>query len=743
MELEKWLGSDNKIGIDIWNKKYRFEGEDLDSWFDRVSGGDEDVKRLIMEKKFLFGGRVLANRGTQDTRKISLNNCYTLARPEDNIESLYDTAKRMARTFSYSGGVGISLDNVAPRGAKVNNSAKSSSGVVSFCELYNTTAEIIGSEGRRSALMLSLSSEHPDLEEFIDAKINTKNLTKANMSVTASDNFMDFVEANYSEWKCKYLLTFTRETGETVEKFIDPKVIFDKLAYNNWNTGEPGLVYWDRIKNWTMLSDHPEFEFSGLNPCGEMPLPAYGACCLSSINLIEYIANNEFNFEAFTKDIPTIVKAMNNVLNEGLPLHPLKEQQETVAKWRQIGIGVFSWASMLMKLGITYGSDESIELAKKIARTLLNESVKASALLAKDYGAYPAYNYQYIIKSKFYQENLDDETKAMVASYGLRNSQVLSIAPTGTLSTLLNVSGGIEPLFSIAYNRRTESLHGESVSYKVYDPTVAEIMKELNITDEKDLPDYIITSEEIPYMNRIKMQAAWQQYIDASISSTINLPNSATIEDIRTIYIEAWKAGLKGVTVYRSGCAREGILTTDINSMSASQTELKRGDWKPIAPDTIYPKIKLKTGCGELMLFPGWSPSEQKFQEIWIKKIGSGGCERSIEAIAIEASAVFRLGGELYNLEKAFKKLEVCPSFRDARKAGKRLSRGNSCADCILKALQKFEADKKKEVIEELVDEVVEEGTRAVLNSCPECGSELTATGGCFTCPECFWSKCG
>lgn len=476
-----------------------------------------------------------------------------------------------------------------------------------------------------------------------------------------------------------------------------------------------------------------------------MPLPAYGACCLGSINLIEYIKDNKFDFETFKSDIPAIVKGMNIVLDEGLQLHPLKEQRETVAKYRQIGIGIMSWASCLMKLKIRYGSEESIKLASEIAKTLLNESVKASALLARDEGIYPAYNYDYIVKSKFYQENLDEETKTLVDSYGLRNSQLLSIAPTGTLSTLLNVSGGLEPLFATSYTRRTESLHGESVSYKIYDPTVEELMKELNITDEKDLPDYVITSQEIPYMERIAMQSAWQQYIDASISSTINLPNSATVEDIKNIYIEAWKAGLKGVTVYRDGCARAGILTTDATTTSAS--ELKRGDWKPIASDTIYPKIKLKTGCGELMLFPGWSDKEQSFQEIWIKKIGSGGCERSIEAIAIEASAIFRLGGNLYNIEKAFKKLETCPAFTNARKTGKRLSRGNSCADCIVKALQKFETDKKKESID-TIDGDVEEGTPSCIdkienkNTCPECGEQLIATGGCVSCMSCGYSKC-
>ena len=738
MELEKWLDPDNKIGIDIWNKKYRFENEGFNEWVNRISGNDSEVKRLIEEKKFLFGGRTLANRGLDNkTNKATLANCYVIP-VDDNLESIFKANGEVARTYSYGGGCGICLSKLCPIGMKVNNAAKTSSGAFSFADIFDLTTATIGQFSRRGALMLALSSEHPDLEEFITIKSDLKKLTHSNISVMASDAFMNAVVNNE-----EYTLSFTRtDTGETLNKIINASDVFDKLVYNNFMYAEPGLLWWSKITSWFMNSQDPSFKLECVNPCSELALPAYGACCLGSISLIEYVNDNQFDFEKFKKDIPVVVRAMNIVLDEGLILHPLKEQRETVAKYRQLGIGVMSWASALMKLGITYGSDESIELAKKIARTLLNESAKASALLAKEYGTYPAYNYDYIVKSKFYQENLDQETKDIIELYGLRNSQLLSIAPTGTISTLLNISGGIEPLFAISYNRRTESLHGESVSYKVYDPTVAEIMTDLSIAEE-DLPDYIITSEEIPYMNRIKMQAAWQQYIDASISSTINLPNSATTEDIRNIYIEAWKAGLKGVTVYRSGCAREGILTTGTNDASASPVELKRGDWKPIAPDTIYPKIKLKTGCGELMLFPGWSPSEQKFQEIWIKKIGSGGCERSIEAIAIEASAVFRLGGELYNLEKAFKKLEVCPSFRDARKAGKRLSRGNSCADCILKALQKFEADKKKEVIEELVDEVVEEGTRTVLNSCPECGSELTATGGCFTCPECFWSKCG
>lgn len=292
MDIEEWLGYNN-LSIDIWKKKYQFEDEDFSSWLDRVSGNDPDIRRLIEEKKFLYGGRILANRGTQDKRKIVYNNCYVLEKPSDNIESLYDTAKYMARTFSYSGGVGISLDDIAPRGAKVNNSARNSSGAVSFCDLYNTTAEIIGSEGRRSALMLSLCSEHPDIEEFIDAKSNIGKLNKCNMSITASDDFMNAVECglfNYRTW-------FQRETGELIEKYIDPNKIFNKLAYNNWLSGEPGLIMMDRIKNWTMLSDDPEFEFAGLNPCqplGEFVKTSNGFVKIENVTNDVYLDGNSY-----------------------------------------------------------------------------------------------------------------------------------------------------------------------------------------------------------------------------------------------------------------------------------------------------------------------------------------------------------------------------------------------------------------------------------------------------------------
>ena len=263
MNVEQWLGEDNTIGIDIWNKKYRNGNESLEEWFDRVSGGNSELKKLIEEKKFLFGGRILSNRGLNGEEKVTYSNCYVIAPPEDSIESIYESRKKLARTFSYGGGCGIDISNLAPAGAKVRNQAKATSGAVSFMQGYSNTTEEIGQNGRRGALMISMDCTHPDLEEFIDIKTKDNSVTKANISVKVTDDFMKAVE-NDDDW----VLSFTRdETKEVIEKTVKAKELFDKLCENNWNWAEPGILYWDRIKSWNLLSNNSEFEYAGVNPC--------------------------------------------------------------------------------------------------------------------------------------------------------------------------------------------------------------------------------------------------------------------------------------------------------------------------------------------------------------------------------------------------------------------------------------------------------------------------------------------
>ena len=561
----------------IWKNKYQYKDESFNEWVARISGGNPKIAKLIRERKFLFAGRILANRGLyRDNIKVTYSNCYVLQPPEDNIESIFDTAKNLARTFSYGGGVGIDISRLRPNGAAVHNAAKTTSGAVSFMDLYSMTTGLIGQKGRRGALMISMDISHPDIEEFIDVKTDLQKVTKANISVRISDEFMEAVK-NKETYTCKFIV---QSTKEEIIKEVNAYDLFMKLVKNNWDYAEPGILFWDNIKKHHLMSEDKEFAYSGVNPCAEEPLPSGGSCLLGSINLAEFViqpfgTSATFDSNKFKACVRESVIALNQVLDEGLDLHPLQEQKISVDKYRQIGLGVMGIGDMLIKMNMRYGSDKSIDLCKFIARTMLNEAVKQSSLLAKEYGPFKEYKKEAILKSKFFNDNIDNDIKELVKLYGLRNSQLLTIPPTGSISTMLGISGGIEPIFNISYIRKTESLHDEDVYYKVYTPIVKEYMDLKSITDEKDLPDIFVTAMNLDYEDRIKMQQAWQQYIDASISSTINLPYETTVEDVYEIYIEAWKHNLKGVTIFRDGCKRSGVLINEKPKDEKEENDLK------------------------------------------------------------------------------------------------------------------------------------------------------------------------
>ena len=264
MDVREWLGKDNELGVNIWENKYQHNNETFDEWLDRVTDNNDEYKRLIVEKKFLPAGRILSNRGLyKEGVKVTYSNCYVIPPPEDNIESIFDTAKSLARTFSYGGGVGIDISKLAPRGAKVNNTAKETSGSVSFMDLYSMVTGLIGQNGRRGALMISIDCNHPDLEEFIELKTDLDKVTKANISVRITKEFMDAVKNN-----AEYTLSFTREeTGEKIEKVVNAKDVFRKLCVANWDFAEPGILFWDAIEEWNLLSNNDEFKYAGVNPC--------------------------------------------------------------------------------------------------------------------------------------------------------------------------------------------------------------------------------------------------------------------------------------------------------------------------------------------------------------------------------------------------------------------------------------------------------------------------------------------
>ena len=589
----------------IWTKKYQYNNETFNEWIDRVSGGNRKIAKLIREKKFLFAGRILANRGLyKDNIKVTYSNCYVLTPPQDNIESIFDTAKNLARTFSYGGGVGIDISKLRPNGAPVHNAAKTTTGAVSFMELYSMTTSLIGQRGRRGALMISMDVNHPDIEEFIDIKTDLKKVTKANISVRINDEFMKAVE-NKQKYICKFVV---EDTNKKITKEVEAYEVFMKLIKNNWDYAEPGILFWDNIKNNHILSNDKEFELSGVNPCAEEPLPSGGSCLLGSINLSEFVVepftkNAIFDIQKFRATVNDSVIALNEVLEEGLELHPLEEQKEAVKNYRQIGLGVMGIADMLIKLNIKYGSSESIQFCKKISKIMLNESLKTSSILAKDKGVYKKYNRDLVLNSKFIKNNVEKEVYESISKYGLRNSQILTIPPTGSISTMIGTSGGIEPIFNISYTRKTESLHDSDVYYKVYTPIVVEYMNINDIIDEKDLPDTFVTAMTLDPKQRIYMQSAWQNYIDASISSTINLPYEASVEDVYEIYINAWKNNLKGITIYRDGCKRSGVLVNEkpketIKENLYENITPKNNNEKFICPDCGSESIMPSGGCG-------------------------------------------------------------------------------------------------------------------------------------------------
>ena len=581
-EIRKSKWNMDELQKSIWSNKYQYKDESFEEWIMRVSGGNLKIAKLIRERKFLFAGRILANRGLNKKGiKVTYSNCYVLTPPKDNIESIFDTAKNLARTFSYGGGVGFDISNLRPNGAAVHNAAKTTTGAVSFMDLYSMTTDLIGQKGRRGALMISMDVNHPDIEEFIDVKTDLEKVTKANISVRINDKFMKAVE-NKEKYICRFEV---KETNQVIEKEVDAYSLFMKLIANNWDYAEPGILFWDKIENYNLLSEDKNFKYAGVNPCAEEPLPAGGSCLLGSINLSEFVVEPFtkgaiFDKEKFKNTVADCVVGLNEVLDEGLELHPLKEQRESVRMYRQIGLGVMGIADMLIKLNIRYGSEESIALCEELAKIMLNSAVKQSALIAKELGKFDKYNEKDILKSNFFKNNIDEDVKELVRKYGLRNSQILTIPPTGSISTMLGISGGIEPMFNTSYIRKTESLHDEDVFYKVYTPIVKEYMDFHDVLDDKNLGNIFETAMTLKPEERIKMQSAWQKYIDASISSTINLPHEATIDDVYNIYMSAWKSNLKGITIYRDGCKRSGILIND-----KADKQNKKEEVKPISKE--------------------------------------------------------------------------------------------------------------------------------------------------------------
>ena len=791
LDIKEWLTSD--LSVSEYNKKYRYENETFDEFLERITNGDKEIQQLIIDKKFIYGGRILANRGLQKLgKKITYSNCYVLSPPEDNIESIYETCGKLARTFSYGGGVGIDISKLRPKGAPVNNAARTTTGAVSFMPTFSQVAETIGQKGRRGALMISMDVSHPDIEEFIDIKTDLNAVTKANISVKITDDFIKAVKNN-TKYPCK----FTLEDGSVICKYIDANKIMDKLALNNHRMGEPGILYWDRIQNYNLMQHFEDFGYAGVNPCAEEPLPAGGSCLLGAINLSEFIVDPftpaaRFDFDEFERVIHKAIFALNDVLIEGMPLHPLKEQQETVGKLRQIGLGIMGLADALIKLGITYGSSESLLTIETIGTALLYNSLIASSEYAKLDGNTPfeGYDAHKVFESDIIQNLINNlnyyevNTLKVALQNGLFNSQLTTIAPTGTIAGLCNTSYGVEPNFAYSYTRKTESLHEEGDVYYTVEPKIVEDYRKAT-GNKGELPDYFITTHQLDPFNRVDVQATIQKYIDASISSTVNLPESTTPEEIKAIYLYGAEKGVKGLTIFRNNCERMGILTVgdnkeedtdDLTPVERAKSMLKFGDTILVDDSVIGIKRKLKTGCGSLHCTFYFCPETGELREVFLDKGSKGGCLSLLNAMSRLASLCARKGAPVEEIADQLESVLVCPSYSVSKFKDKTTSKGSSCASAVAYAL----IDAHNQFLEDFIDpdddcdieiktiqkteklelpeprKVIK--TKATVKSakrtdildddyymvCPECGEKaLLKTEGCVSCVSCGYSKCG
>lgn len=840
---KEWLGEDNTLGLDIWKKKYA-DGRRYQEWLYDVTGGDMQLAKLIESKKFLFGGRILANRNNASiTSKKTYSNCYVISPPEDNLESIFNTAKKLARTFSYGGGCGIDLSKLSFKGAAIHNAAKSSSGVVSFMELYDKTTEIIGQNGRRGALMMSLASNHPDILEFIDVKRDLNKINNANLSVRVDDEFMCKAQEDTDEENYELIFNRSMYDSETktekdmTGKKINAGKLLMKLSEYCWETGEPGILFWDNIRRGGLLSNEPGFKYGGVNPCAEEPLPSGGSCLLGALNLSAFCKwDNDYNryifdYLDFIEAIDISVRSLNKVLDEGIDLHPLREQTESVKRWRQIGLGVMGFADALIKLDIVYGSPESFTFIKDVGSLMAYYSLMTSNKIAiensskkvdLDYEALLNTNYMNnlyntvtedntifnffrvnkIENYKYDKKTLEDFMNS-IYKYGLANSQLLTVAPTGSISSMLDVSGGIEPLFATHYNRVTKSLNGEDTTYTVYPKVIKDVIaskygkcvdvSDINLSSEES----IITAHDIPYYNRLKVQSVWQKFIDAAISSTVNLNEDATPDDIYDLYITAWELGLKGVTVFRDNCYRTAILTTNDKEEKEenAETTLKRGEVIPISDNSYGLKKTLTTGCGTLHLESFYDRDTGELRECFLSKGSTGGCNSFMVAVSRLISLAARAGVPSYKIIDQLKSAGTCPSYAVRKATTNDVSIGSSCPCAVGYALEELgkmipenddiceddepinEKIENSDIGSKLIDTFDEEQSREKMNmiiqlpfnkrtnlmktvneakeklwsnfgptifeKCPKCGEHAVfRTNGCITCSSCGYTKC-
>ena len=539
------------ISIEMDTMKYRQEGESHREKCSRVGNtlADDPVhfvawRGILLPQRFLPAGRVQSSIGSP--RKTTAFNCFVSRTIPDSANGIMDTAKDAFQTMRLGGGIGYDFSTLRPKGDLIVSLDSKSSGPLSFMQIFNAICATVSSAGhRRGAQMGVMRVDHPDIEEFIEAKTNETEYTKFNLSVAVTDEFMKAVVKG-GEFDLKF--------NDRVYKRVDARYLWDKIMRATWDWAEPGILFIDRINKMNNLSYCETI--TSTNPCGEQPLPPHGACLLGSFNLVKYLVklaptgkdrynDYAFDWDLFKEDIPVVVRAMDNVVDN--TTYPLPEQEAEAKSKRRMGLGYTALANAGEALGFPYGSKEFIRFTTKVGKVMANEVYRASALLAEEKGAFPLFDKDKYCAAPFIKQ-LDSDVQELIATHGTRNSHLLSIAPTGTISLSAdNVSSGCEPVFNTKFTRTIQTELGQ-------------IEEEVTDYGYRELGVDPVTADQLTTEEHLNVLIAVTKWVDSAVSKTINVGDDVEWDEFKEIYIKAWRGGCRGVTTFRASGKRYGIL---------------------------------------------------------------------------------------------------------------------------------------------------------------------------------------
>ena len=757
------------IAEQIWDMKYRFKEADgtpidgtvEDTWRriarDLAAVEDDPAKwedtfyTALEDFKFLPAGRITAGAGT--ARSVTLFNCFVMGTIPDSMGGIFDMLKEAALTMQQGGGIGYDFSTIRPKGSAVSGVAADASGPLSFMDVWDAMCRTIMSAGsRRGAMMATMRCDHPDIEDFITAKSDAARLRMFNVSVLITDAFMDAVKAD-GAWDLVF--------EDKVYKTVQARDLWNAIMRSTYDYAEPGVIFIDRINAANNLNYCETI--AATNPCGEQPLPPYGACLLGSINLARLVSNPfdaaaALDETALSELVGTAVRMMDNVVDASK--FPLEAQAREAQAKRRIGLGVTGLADALLMVGLRYGSDEAARQTELWLKAIARAAYLASVQLATEKGAFPLFDAEAFLQSGAMQA-MDDDVRDAIRANGIRNALLTSIAPTGTISLYAgNVSSGIEPVFAYAYTRKVLQKDGSRTEEEVVDYAV-KMWRDIH--GDAELPDYFVNAQTLHPSEHVKMQAAAQKWVDSSISKTINCPEDISFEDFKDVYMAAWDQGCKGCTTYRPNDVTGSVLSiSEEKKDEGSHEVLAADDAEPMQPhgDVIYMAEPLdRPNALEGNTYKVKWPDSEHALYITINDLVIGGHRRPFEvfinsknmehfawtvALTRMISAVFRRGGDVSFVVEELKAVfdprggawmggKYIPSILAA--IGGVIEQHMVAIGFIEGEGMGLKTDPKAQVV----------GLDAPKGkACSSCGSfEMRMIEGCMTCASCGYSKCG